>query len=54
MPMQGEEMSKLEETDYEVNGGDIEDNGYSFLTEFEENDDESDEDDTASGGEENT
>ena len=37
-------MSKLEDTDQELNGGDIEDNSYSFLSEFEENDDESDED----------
>ena len=40
-PMIGEEMSKLEDSDSPLNGGDLEDNGYSLLSEFEENEDSS-------------
>ena len=35
-PMQGEEMSKLEQTDTEQNAGDIEDNNQSFFSDLEE------------------
>ena len=38
--MNGEEMSKLEDTDCEINAGDFEDNAYSFLSEFEENEED--------------
>jgi serine/threonine protein kinase len=34
-PLLGEEMSKLEDTDAELNGGGLEDNAYAFLSEFE-------------------
>ena len=44
-------MSKLEDTDCEINGGDIEDNGYSFLSELEENADSSDDDQSIYGDE---
>ena len=43
--MLGEEMSKLEDTDCAINGGDHEDNGYSFLSDFEANEDSSSSDD---------
>lgn len=37
-------MSKLEVPEHDINGGDLEDNGYSLLSEFEEHDEsESDE-----------
>lgn len=35
-PLTGEEMSKLEDTDYEMNGGDIEDNNRSFFSDLED------------------
>jgi len=44
-------MSKLEDTDCEINGGDVEDNGYSFLSELEENADSSDDDQSIYGDE---
>lgn len=37
-------MSKLEETDNEINGGDNEDNAYSILSDLEDNDESSDDD----------
>lgn len=41
LPMQGEEMARLEETECQINGGDVEDNSYSLLTDFDDNDDTS-------------
>lgn len=35
-PMIGEEMSKLEEADNELNAGDLEDNDRSFFTDLED------------------
>lgn len=43
--MLGEEMSKLEESETEMNGGGVEDNGYSLLSEFEEHEDSTQSDD---------
>ncbi len=44
-PMLGEEMSKLDDTYTEINGADLENNSYSFLSEFEEQEESSDEED---------
>lgn len=44
-------MSKLEETDTEINGGDVENNAYSYLSQFEENEDSSDCEDVLSTNE---
>jgi hypothetical protein len=41
-PMMGEEMSKLEESDTEINAGGVENNAYSFLSEFEDHEDSTD------------
>lgn len=35
-PLTGEEMSKLEDTEYELNGGDQEDNNRSFFSDLED------------------
>ena len=39
-------MSKLEVPEHDINGGDLEDNGYSLLSEFEEHDESESEDET--------